>query len=186
MEEVSLALSVTSLLVAVFSIIVSIVFFVYANRAAKEAGELTNRIDLVVTSVQASLNGKNARDEELMRRLVEKGDRITENVVDRLLQRVSDSPGAASIQQDERRVMKEELVEFSRSSLKQYVESELVSSLEEQRNRILQAITEIEQKIKNKGNLTAADKEGYEQLAWKLRQDLDDVKQRIKAITGHT
>jgi hypothetical protein len=196
-DPLGLALSITSLLVGILSVIIAVVFFVYANQASNEAQRLSVHIDALISEIDkkamrlvdfamVSFNRKNVRDDELISDLIAKRDRITENVIERLLPKIEEVPGIKSGLPSERKFLKEELVELTRSTLKESVESELVRSLEAQRDRILEALSEIEQNIRDKHRMPAEDKIQYEELAWKLRQDLDDVKQRIRSISGHT
>lgn len=82
--------------------------------------------------------------------------------------------------------MTDELIEVASSSLQNYAESELVPSLETQRDKILQSISDIDVKLEDKHSVSVKQKRQYEEQKWKLRQELDNVKNRIRSITGHT
>lgn len=197
MDYWGIVLSTSSLLLGIVSLIISIVFFIYANKLSKRTSKVSNHIDKMTTeldkksmnliefSVQA-FNRKNVMDDELISGLIEKRDRITENVIDRLLPRIEEVPSVKYGSHNERRIIKDELIELTRSSVEESVQSELLKSLLAQRDRVLLAIADIETKLSNSHHLPIEDKRQYEQLAWKLRQDLDDIKLRIKAISGQT
>ncbi len=196
-EHWGVAISLASFLIGIISLVISVVFFMYANKVSRENSRVSDHMDAIVTEIDEksmnlvqfaveAFNRKNVMDDELISGLIEKRDRITENVIDRLLPKIEEVPGGKPGSTKERRILKEELVELTRSSLKESVQSELLQSLEDQRDRVLEAIAKIEGKIKNKHRIPIDDKRQYEELAWKLRQDLDDIKQRIKAISGHT
>lgn len=82
--------------------------------------------------------------------------------------------------------IKEELVDLTRSSVSESDQSELLQSLADQRDRTLQDIADIESKLSNKHHLPLADKRQCEERAWKLRQKLDDIKQKMKVISKTT
>lgn len=186
MDNISLSMNFVALVLSALSILVAVIFFIAANRANREANALTNNIQLLLDNMEKTIGNKGIRQDELISNLLEKRDNIAESVIDKLLTRIEDITGFSPKTQEERQVLTDELIEVASSSLQNYAESELVPSLETQRDKILQSISDIDVKLEDKHSVSVKQKRQYEEQKWKLRQELDNVKNRIRSITGHT
>lgn len=186
---------ILSIVVSVIAIVISIVFFFYANKSANIADKTIVRIQTIVedlnqnsvrlldTALNALVN-KSKQETNLLKGLLTRNEKISNKITDHIFRAIKKNN--SSIQYNEEfNVSREELVKITKKELNKSVNKELESVLENQRDNILTAMIDFEEKLKD-NSLQTTKKEQLKEKIWQLRQELDNVKSRLKEISNHT